>query len=177
MIGSTIKVFHSAVARFYAPSNMCGAGGMYQERIRSTPSWNDGPPRRDTAFVELDSDQPGMLGMGVGRVLMFFSFKYMGKTYPCALVRWLMPVGYEPDDETGLWVVRPETEPNGRPSIAVVHLDCIPRAAHLIPKFGSSILPDEVTFTSSLDIFHSYFVNAYADHHMHEFLSVDAQLE
>ncbi|KIM80298.1 hypothetical protein PILCRDRAFT_9821 [Piloderma croceum F 1598] len=28
---SRISVYHSAVARFYAPSDLCGAGGMYQE--------------------------------------------------------------------------------------------------------------------------------------------------
>ena len=34
-----ISVYHSAVTRFYAPSDLCGAGGMYQERIRSNPKW------------------------------------------------------------------------------------------------------------------------------------------
>ncbi|KAH9043629.1 hypothetical protein EDB85DRAFT_1838587, partial [Lactarius pseudohatsudake] len=34
-----IKVYHSAVARFYAPSDLCGTGGMYREQIRSTPNW------------------------------------------------------------------------------------------------------------------------------------------
>ncbi|KAJ7678406.1 hypothetical protein B0H17DRAFT_109703 [Mycena rosella] len=29
----TIDVHHSAIARFYAPSDLCGAGGMYSERI------------------------------------------------------------------------------------------------------------------------------------------------
>jgi hypothetical protein len=27
----TISVYHSAIARFYASSNLCGAGGMYRE--------------------------------------------------------------------------------------------------------------------------------------------------
>ncbi|KAJ7845711.1 hypothetical protein B0H14DRAFT_2357935, partial [Mycena olivaceomarginata] len=35
-----ITVHHSAIARFYAPSNLGGAGGMYRERIRSNPSWH-----------------------------------------------------------------------------------------------------------------------------------------
>lgn len=29
-----VSVFHTAVARFYAPSVLCGAGGMYREYIR-----------------------------------------------------------------------------------------------------------------------------------------------
>ena len=36
----TISVYHSAIACFYAPSNLCGAGGMYQERICSNPDWH-----------------------------------------------------------------------------------------------------------------------------------------
>ena len=33
-----IKVYHSAVAVYYVPSDLCGAGGLYRERIRSAPS-------------------------------------------------------------------------------------------------------------------------------------------
>jgi hypothetical protein len=36
--GCKINVYHSAVACFYAPSDLCGTGGMHRERIRSTPS-------------------------------------------------------------------------------------------------------------------------------------------
>ncbi|KAJ4476522.1 hypothetical protein C8R41DRAFT_702463, partial [Lentinula lateritia] len=38
-IASMIKVLHSAVAVYFAPSNPCGIRGMRCERIRSTPSW------------------------------------------------------------------------------------------------------------------------------------------
>ena len=38
--GCRISVYHSAVARFYAPSDLCGTGGMYHERIWSTPNWH-----------------------------------------------------------------------------------------------------------------------------------------
>jgi hypothetical protein len=38
-IHSRVYVYHSAVARFYAPSDLCGAGGMYRECIRSNPNW------------------------------------------------------------------------------------------------------------------------------------------
>ena len=55
---------HSALATFFAPSDLCGAGGMRQERIRSTPSWYD-HPRHDTVFVVLDDNLPGMEGMVV----------------------------------------------------------------------------------------------------------------
>ncbi|KAI5886109.1 uncharacterized protein SCHCODRAFT_02673152 [Schizophyllum commune H4-8] len=54
-ITTKIDVFHSAVARFYAPSDLCGAGGMRRERIRSTPSWY-GCPRRDTVLINVGGD-------------------------------------------------------------------------------------------------------------------------
>ncbi|KAJ6628444.1 hypothetical protein B0H10DRAFT_1717940, partial [Mycena sp. CBHHK59/15] len=35
-----IAIHHSAIALFYAPSDLGGAGGMYRERIRSNPNWH-----------------------------------------------------------------------------------------------------------------------------------------
>ncbi|KAH9986315.1 hypothetical protein BJV74DRAFT_878515 [Russula compacta] len=116
---SWISVYHSAVARFFAPSDLCGAGGMQ--------------------------------GMVIGHVWLFFSFAFGRKHYPCALVEWLIP-GDDQDEDTGMWVVRPE-------------------AAHLLPVFGSSFVPDELHFLDSLDIYCAYFVNNNIDHHCHEFLS------
>ena len=91
-------------------------------------------------------------------------------TIACALVEWFIP-GDEPDEDTGMWVVRPEFYGNGRWTLAVVHLDCIARAAHLLPVFGSSFVPDELHFSDSLDVYRAYFVNNNIDHHCHEFLS------
>ena len=171
IFNGNVRVFHSAVARFYAPSELCGAGGMHREHIRSTPLWRGLYMRRDTVFIETDGEQPGMLGMAIGRVQLFFSFSHEGVGYPCALVQWLVPVGDVPDDITGLWVVRRELDGLRRPHLSVVHLDCIPRAAHLLPNYGSSFIPENLQFHQSLDAFQTYFINTYADHHMHEFLS------
>ncbi|KAH9032130.1 hypothetical protein EDB85DRAFT_2073967 [Lactarius pseudohatsudake] len=167
--GGHINIYHSAVARFYAPSDLCGTGGMYRERIRSTPNWRGEYPRHDTVFVERGAGLPGMHGMLVARVLLFFSFSFRDQHYPCALVHWFIPVGDEPDDETGMWVVRPEFKGNRR-SLSIIHLDCIVRGAHLLPVFGSSFLPEEFHFSDSLHAFQAYFVSRYADHHMYEFL-------
>ena len=68
-----IHVFHSAIAQFYAPSDLCGPCGMYCQRIRSNPSWY-GHPRHDTVFVVQDDDLPGMQGMLIARVRLLFSF-------------------------------------------------------------------------------------------------------
>ncbi|KDQ55767.1 hypothetical protein JAAARDRAFT_195586 [Jaapia argillacea MUCL 33604] len=165
-----IFVYHSAVARFYAPSDICGAGGMYRERIRSNPNWRGEYPRYDTVFVETISGVPGMQGMVVGRVKLFFAFSYEKKRFPCALVEWLEVVGDEPNEVTGMWVVKPEYEGNGRRSMAVIHLDCIARAAHLIGVYGSSFLPEDFHFSYTLDAFRAFYVNKYGDHHLHQFV-------
>ncbi|KAH8994183.1 hypothetical protein EDB86DRAFT_3064749 [Lactarius hatsudake] len=140
-----IKVYHSAIARFYAPSDLCGTGGMYRERIRSTPNWRGEYPRHDTVFVETDAELSGMRGMLVARVLLFFSFFFRDQHYPCALVHWLIPVGDEPDDDTGMW--------GNRRSLSVIHIDCIVRGAHLIPVYGSSFLPKTFIFLTRYMLF------------------------
>ncbi|KAH9976908.1 hypothetical protein BJV74DRAFT_879553 [Russula compacta] len=141
-----ISMYHSAVARYFAPSDLCGAGGMYQEWIRSNPEWHN------------------------EHVQLFFSFMSDRKRYPCALVEWFIP-GDEPDEDIRMWVVRPEFYGNECRTLTIVHLDCIARAAHLLPVFGSSFVLDELCFSDSLDVYRAYFVNNNIDHHCHEFLS------
>ncbi|KAJ7175244.1 hypothetical protein C8R43DRAFT_976292 [Mycena crocata] len=161
-----IQVHHSAIARFYAPSDLGGAGGMYRERIRSNPRWH-GYARRDTVLVDVGS--PVMGGIVVGRALLFFSFTFCDRDYQCALVAWLVPVGETPDPDTGMWVVEPERE-RGAQTLGIIPLDSIARAAHLIGVYGRVALPEDFHFSNSLDAFDTYFVNPYADHHMYEFL-------
>ncbi|KAF8799559.1 hypothetical protein BYT27DRAFT_7217678 [Phlegmacium glaucopus] len=84
-----IKVYHSATAIYYAPSNLCGAGGLCCEHICSTPSFH-GHERRDTMFVVLDESKHGMEGMEIGRVLLFFSFRYRQQNMLCALINWFV---------------------------------------------------------------------------------------
>lgn len=145
---------------------------MHREHIRSNPAWYGGAARYDTVFVSLDESQPGMHGMLVARVLMFFSYydSYLDSTIPCALVNWFIPNTEEPDDITGMWVVHPEYEDNKR-TIEVIHIDSIARGAHLLPVYGSGFLPEDFQFTVALDSFKSYYVNHYIDHHAHEFLT------
>ncbi|KAJ6494335.1 hypothetical protein C8R45DRAFT_1135098 [Mycena sanguinolenta] len=161
-----INVHHSAIARFYAPSDLGGAGGMYRERIRSNPNWH-GYPRRDTVLIDVGSDIMG--GIVIGRVHLFFSFDFAERLYECALVNWLTPVGNSPDPDTGMWVVEPERY-RGALTMAIVNLDTIARAAHLIGVYGTAALPEHFHFSDSLDAFDNFFVNPYADHHMHEFI-------
>ena len=165
-----IRVYHSAVATYYAPSDLCGAGGLRRERIHSTPSFH-GSERRDTVFVVLDESKSGMEGMEIGRVLLFFSFQYRRKDYACALINWYVHDD-EPDRDTGMWTVQLECDARGQPTIKVIDIDTIARGAHLLPIFGSSRVPDDFSHHDALDSFNSFFVNHFIDHHAHELITM-----
>lgn len=167
-----LRVFHSAIAQYYAPSDLCGVGGMHREHIRSNPAWHNRMNRRDTVFVSLDESQPGMQGMLVARVLLFFSYfdSYLDTDIPCALVNWFTRHGDKPDEATGMWMVQPEYH-GGTRTLQVIHLDSIARGAHLLPVYGTGFLPEDFDYVFSLDAFKCYFVNHYIDHHAHEFLT------
>ncbi|KAF8161663.1 hypothetical protein B0H34DRAFT_782033 [Crassisporium funariophilum] len=155
-----ILVFHSAIARIYAPSDLCGAGGMYCQRIRCNPSWYGHPA------------QAGMLGMHIARIHLLFSFvdEDAGETIPCALVSWYLPASDERDPDTGMWSVKPEGTRIYHP-VQIIPLKSVARGAHLLPKYGVGMIPEYITHTNALDEFEIYFVNPYIDHHCHEFLS------
>ncbi|KAF8903656.1 hypothetical protein CPB84DRAFT_1845636 [Gymnopilus junonius] len=131
-----IKVYHSALTIYYALSDLCGAGGLQREHIRSMPSFF-GHERRDTIFVVLDESKKGMEGMEIGRVLLFFSFHYRRKTFSCALINWFIHDD-ECDSDTGMWMVQLEHDGRGRPTVEVIDIDAIARGAHLLPIYGSS---------------------------------------
>jgi hypothetical protein len=167
----TISVFSSAVATYYAPSDPSGIGGMRCEHIRATPSWRQGPARYDCAFLNSRPDLEDMRGLDVVRILLFFSFTSRSETYPCALVHWFSLVEEERDDDTGMWMVQPEVTDDGLPVISIIHLDCIFRAAHLLPVYGNDPIPDNISLHNSLDAFTAFYVNKYADHHAFEIAS------
>ena len=106
-----------------------------------------------------------MKGLGIVRVLLFFSFDYSGTHYPCALVEWFKKVG--PDPVTGMWVVCPDIV-RGKRALSVLHLDSFLRAAHLIPVFGTCKIPKDFHYSYSLDAFNAFYVNKYIDHHAFE---------
>lgn len=76
----------------------------------------------------------------------------------------------EPDEGTGMWVVRPEYK--GRSwTLDVIHLKSVAQGTHLLPVYGLGFLPEDFQYEVSLDAFNSYYVNHYVDHHIHEFLT------
>ncbi|KAJ6617248.1 hypothetical protein B0H10DRAFT_1797694, partial [Mycena sp. CBHHK59/15] len=138
---------------------------------RATQSWYRGPPRYDCVFIEHDPEAPGFCGLHAARVQLLFRFKFRGVDYPCALIHWFSAHGHEPDADTGMWVVKPDFvrgHPR-EPEMAVVRLDSLLRAAHLIGLAGNKFVPlDNFDFSNSLDAFKAFYVNKYADHHSHE---------
>ena len=163
-----IKVFHSASAIFVSPTDPHGIGCTRRELIRTTLSWYRGPARCNTVFVNTDDAHEGMQGMDIARVLCFFSLPCTnGLSYPCALIHWFDYVADEPDELTGMWMVKPSFLNRTR-YLSVIHIDSIIRAAHLIPIFGRELVLPFVAFHSSLDNYRGFYINHFVDHHAFE---------
>ncbi|KLO09228.1 hypothetical protein SCHPADRAFT_834269 [Schizopora paradoxa] len=178
-VQANVNVVASATAIFFAPSDICGIGGMRKEIIRVTPSWRGGPARYDCVFVQTNPDLPGFRGLTVGRALLLFSFKHDGQEHSCALVHWFEREANSaaPHVDTGMWVVKPEyqrvragaRQPQTRvPALEIISVDSILRAAHLIPAYGNEFISLEINYSNVLSKFDRYFVNKYADHHAYE---------
>ncbi|KAG2127265.1 uncharacterized protein EDB93DRAFT_1257087 [Suillus bovinus] len=160
-----LTVFNSAAALFHAPSDLSDTGGMRCKHIRATPSWCVGELRHDCIFVNMGVDfNSPMNGLTVAQVLCFFSFNYRILYYPCTIVHWYSYVHEERDPDTGMYVVMPMTTGDDVPDIAIIHINCIFRAAHLIPVYGLDFIP-KISPHNSYDMFDLYYVNRYADHH------------
>ncbi|EGO04774.1 hypothetical protein SERLA73DRAFT_118626 [Serpula lacrymans var. lacrymans S7.3] len=163
-----VYVFNSAAATFYAPSNPSGIGGMRREHIRACPLWRYTYKRNDCVFISTNPDLEGMQGLYIARVLCFFSFKYQQVHYPCAVIHWFDKIGNAADEDTGMWMVCPGHCKDGLRNLAVIHVNTIYRAAHLIPIYGTDCIPDSLKYYHSYDAFRAFYVNKYADHHAFE---------
>ena len=61
--------------------------------------------------------------MSVVHIKLLFSFSYEGEEYPCTLVEWFKKVGWSPNEQTGMWVVKLEEDCQGKRLTTIVHLD------------------------------------------------------
>ncbi|KAI9444428.1 hypothetical protein F5148DRAFT_1278259 [Russula earlei] len=119
-------IYAQSEASFYAPSDLCGSHGMYQEQIHANPTWR-GNHWFDTVFVTGSDDEgSAMNAMLVACFFLFFLFHdpKLHKEFPCVLVNWFVPVSPEPDYVTGMWAVKLKIL-GGKPTIKVIHLDSI----------------------------------------------------
>ena len=100
-----IRVYHSATAVFCAPSNPSGIGSLYRETIQCTPWWQTGDitaHRRDCVVLNTGSDVPGMRGLNVARVHLFFLFDVGDQTFSCALIHEFCKTFDNPDPDNGI---------------------------------------------------------------------------
>lgn len=167
-LDSNITIYTSAVAVFRAPSDISGIHGMAKERIHARRRWGKfRVPRYDTTYVVTDPEVSGMGGLDIARVKLFFSFRHRNKTYPCALIHWFSKIDEEPDVNTGMWRVEPDFDAEGEALYAVIHIDTMICAAHLIGE-PNGPLSTSITYVSALDMFDTFYVNKYVDHHAYE---------
>ena len=84
-----ISVFHSATVKFTSVNDPTGRFGVHSEVIRANPNWHKSK-RYDCVLVNEDPLKHGLDGMHIARVLLFFSFSFVGITHTCALIRWFI---------------------------------------------------------------------------------------
>ena len=148
-----IHVFNSACARFYAPSDLSGIGGMQTEFIHSTPLWRKEGPRKDCVFVTMNTEATGMQALDIARVLSFFSFRYQLEVYECTVIQWFDKIGDALDEDTGMWMVHPSYLPNHTPNFMIIHINTIHHSAHLIPIYSTNAISCDIKPYHSYDVF------------------------
>ena len=170
VISDAIYIHQSATVTYLSPTDLCKTQGVRHEIIRSVPDWRQSGPRRDTVLLNMDPDQPGMRGMDVASVQLFFSFKHLETVHQCALVHWFLKSN-GPHDAVDMWVVNPDFRGRHRkPFLGVVPLDTIIRACHLIPCYRDSLVPHGHSHMKSLTTFESFYVNRFVDLHAFEII-------
>ncbi|KAH9011447.1 hypothetical protein EDB85DRAFT_2076961 [Lactarius pseudohatsudake] len=87
----------------------------------------------------------------------------------CMVVYSLDDSGHR-DEATGMWLVEREYNRDQKPHLAVIHIDTIFRAVHLLPYFGQEHVRKRFSYTDTLDSYANFYVNKYADHHSFEIL-------
>ena len=132
---------------------------MHHEHIRATCSWWWGSACYDCVFVESHPELESMRGLDV--CVLLFLFPFGSITYPCAFICWFSIIGEEHGPDTGMWMVQPAVTEDGLPDVSVIHLDCIFHAAHLLPIYGDSQIPNDVSCYNSLDTFVAFYINKY----------------
>lgn len=171
---SFIRTYNSATSLFYAPSNQCGPGGMFREVVRAVRHWGMGEipgPRYDCVYVaRRETTGIHMHNLQVARVHCFFSFQRGSENHSCALVHWYKLWRSEPDRDNGMYIVQPDFV-NGCRNMAVISVDSIVRAAHLLPIFDDTRLDHSWNYTHSLNLFKAFYLNHFIDPHAYELIT------
>ena len=70
-ITEKVYLFNSAHAVYYAPSDLCGTGGMHSEHIWAVKSWYHGALQYDCVYIGKSND-PDFIGLHVAHIFVFF---------------------------------------------------------------------------------------------------------
>ncbi len=166
-----LNLYPSAVATFYAPSDHPGITGMRRERFRAVNSWMGGGARYDTVFIRSTPAATRIsTGLEVARVIALFSITLQRdlEVHTCALVHNFDICGNDVDEDMGMWIVRPRFCDSSEPSMSIIPLNQIFRAAHLIPVYDMKSIPHKFSFTDTLDHYTEFYVNKFIDQHAFE---------
>ncbi|KAN0133153.1 hypothetical protein V8E53_008877 [Lactarius tabidus] len=149
-----VHVFNHAIVTFCTPSDPSNNNSMCDK----------GMPCYNCIFINSNNEFQGMHRMEVVQTMCFFSFEYLGVTYPCVLVHWFSCINEELDKPTGMWMVTPNIND-------IIHINAIFHAVHLIPIYGDSFIPDHITHNNSLEYFKGFYINCFIDHHAFDIAS------
>jgi hypothetical protein len=100
-----------------------------------------------------------------------FTFSFRHKDRPTALVRWFTFDSESLGEDTGMWIVKPQDDPDGSSSVGFISMEKIVRACHLIPVYGTEKVHPRMDPYKSLTSYKSYYLNKFIDHHAFEILS------
>ncbi|KXN85618.1 hypothetical protein AN958_11080, partial [Leucoagaricus sp. SymC.cos] len=100
------STFHSVVATFYVPSDVCRTNGMISKRIRAVSLWKKQGSQYDTIFVKQSPDNKTIsTSLQVAQACLFFSFIFQGEMHKCALIECYHFLDSMLDEDSGIWTV------------------------------------------------------------------------
>ncbi|KAF8834531.1 hypothetical protein BDN67DRAFT_992647 [Paxillus ammoniavirescens] len=114
------------------------------------------------------SDFSGISGMRQEYIHSCHTWRHGQPRYD--FVHWFI-CSEEPNETTGMWIIRPGFNARNQPDISIIHLDTVYRAAHLILIYGAQNIPPDIQPHQLYDIFRAYYINKFADHHAFEIVS------
>ena len=74
-------------------------------------------------FLRRTPSYRGLKDFTLSKSAYFFPLSVIKKTYPCALVQWFVPIGDQPCEDTGMWMVELKFDHHGERITAIVHLE------------------------------------------------------
>jgi hypothetical protein len=139
---------------------------MHQEYIQVTRSWRNGPACNNCVLVNTKPNANSTHRFEIAQVFLFFSFLHDGQEYQCAFVQWYSFAGTKCNKDIGCWMVEPDNSNSKSPHIAIIYIDCIVRATHLMPTTRTALFVNRsVTIHTSLNIYDLFYINRFVDNH------------